>query len=212
MFPISSLERRSYFSGAWWPRLTLALHERWGSYVCWRRSSLHDCQLQVAHCIPGRRRFPKRLRILRKAFLAADLIDFLLLFSLFFFFSFGAGGEGGRRKGTYLSGHRSGRNDSENDLKVAAMAFGPCIAHIDDLVNRCLWKQFPVVKDVTHNYVNVLDENGTLTLMAPMSQYCTFIYQASCRCHIYVPKSEEYFVRIDNEIGNERSTTTLKSL
>ena len=138
-----------------------------------------------------------------------DRFSSFLFFS--FFFSFGAGGEGGRRKGTYLSGHRSGRNDSENDLKVAAMAFGPGIAHIDDLVNRCLWKQCPVVKDVTHNYVNVLDENGTLTLMAPMSQYCTFIYQASCRCHIYVPKSEEYFVRIDNEIGNERSTT-LKSL
>ena len=74
-----------------------------------------------------------------------DRFSSCFVFSCFFFFSslslfFFSGRvekEGGRGSGPIYQDIDQADDDSENDLKAAAMAFGHRIAHIDDLINGC---------------------------------------------------------------------------
>ena len=45
--------------------------------------------------------------------------------------------EGGGGRGPIYQDIDQADDDSENDLKAEAMAFGHGIAHIDDLINGC---------------------------------------------------------------------------
>jgi len=73
-----------------------------------------------------------------------------------------------------------------------------------------LLQQHPFKQSLQHHPLHATKTDLTvmmmwgLTLTAPMSQYCT--HQAFHRCHIYVTKSGDCFVRTG--YGKERSTTT----
>ena len=69
-----------------------------------------------------------------------DRFSSLFFSSLLFFFFFFSGRvekEGGGGSGRIYQDIDQADDDSENDLKAAAMAFGHGIAHIDDLINGC---------------------------------------------------------------------------